>query len=363
MYRFPERKQKKLIESYKKVLSSLENSSSLSSQQKQSLMLKKRKLEEQLFPIFLNLAEVIINTRVLRNSKKVVGGSSIIEGYQEIFEDLTIHQVQQMFNYISKIDTSRKIFSILQKIQYISSQKHFHKFFRKNYMIISDDLDEDTGDLSPIDRMYFLNNPTEYFRSETTDKILDEVLGIDQDEEKEEDPPLFDVEVFEKMEKIIKFQFIRNSKGMLNKLHVINTYLYDMFVTYNEKLYLLRDTIVSNRKYNVKHNTFNGLKKQIRLILNDYVQSDPNIQIGDIQITYYVQLLLYIMISLGKLEVEMFTEEEIEKIKSQVKLFNLDVVRNYSIFEVQEETRKDFDSIFKNVISNDNNISLGEVMA
>jgi len=48
-----------------------------------------------------------------KDEKYFNSNTNLIEGDSQIFEDLVIHSVQQMFAYIDKIDLKRKLYSIL----------------------------------------------------------------------------------------------------------------------------------------------------------------------------------------------------------------------------------------------------------
>ncbi len=328
-----------LINKYQKLYSEYKRSPE---NRRRMLKIQIKKVEEQLFPIFFDLQSMIINSKVLRKSNKSVGGTSIIEGKQDIFEDLTLHQVQQMYQYLPKIDTSRKVFSILQKIQNISSQVHFHKYYQSNDILINDNNDEENEtDLSKIDRLYFLNNPHQYEVDEL--KLIYEQLGIENPLKKDKTiKNKLDTSIFGLMESIIRFQYIKNSKGMLNKLHVINTCLYERLNEFNNDFYKLKEVILKNRKYNVKLDIFKGLIKTVKIMVNDYVKNDPNIQIGNKQIEYYVSLLLYVMIVFGYFDIDKLNEQELEKVKNQKKLFDLKSLKISNLFDGTEISNKIF---------------------
>lgn len=76
----------------------------------------KKKIDDEFSQIYYdiyNLCSVIITTRVLSGKRFQYGSTGKIEGESSIVEDLILHSIQNVYIYIPKIDTSRKIYSII----------------------------------------------------------------------------------------------------------------------------------------------------------------------------------------------------------------------------------------------------------
>lgn len=375
-YIFPEEEQKGLIVKYKKYKQGLIEQIQNDNQLKIGLLTnRKDEIEAKLYVIMRSLQIVIINKKVMKKDEKYFNSkTNLIDGDQQIFEDLVIHSVQQMFAYIDKIDLKRKLYSILQKIQNKQSLIHYFKFYAvKNTIFITDnstEFEEDSDFEYMLDKLYYEKNKNthnDFFDELTQEQImemeLDEnsILNKKQLVQKETNIAnlkkisdmknycgntnwVYNFEIFEKVDKILKYGFCEDFKGILIKLYIINVLVYENIKRYNKNLNKFTILMESKTKYiKTKFNLKTGFEKIIKIFISDYLKKDPFIYIGFKAVSLYSSLILYLLLVENKIPTEQFTENEI---KSMANMRH--ELSDITQFLVQEEAKNKFD--FKTLV-------------
>ena len=88
---------------------------------------KYNQIMDRLYPILEFVQYTQINKKVVHlNSRMRTTYSKLQEGYGDYQEDLVLQQIEQMINYIPKIDTNKKISNILYVIQVQSTRIYFY---------------------------------------------------------------------------------------------------------------------------------------------------------------------------------------------------------------------------------------------
>lgn len=269
---------------------------------------------------------MIINYKVLKKRGNYQGGGGkVVEGYGYIFEDLVIHQVDQMFRYILKIDTNRKQYSILQKIQNSSSRVYFFSNYKDDSKnVIMPDNKELEDDYSMrneiIDEYYLKNNP--YNQVEEDYNNLLSQFDIKKEVVDDRKDWAVNKDIFDKIENLIIYGFIKSSRGLLRKIHIINVYMKNQIEVFNKDIFTFIEMVHANRKYNIRYGCKSGMDKIIQMILNEYTKNDPQIRMGKKQISIYSSLILYFLILDGKIDKNLLSKEEYQEIMEVTNYFN-----------------------------------------
>lgn len=292
-----------------------------------------------------SLQTVIINKKVMNYGRSSgISQMGIIDNDNQIFDDLVIHAVQQMFAYIDKLDLKRKLYSILQKIQNVSSQIHYFTYYQtKNIVLTADNNQDEDNDQDfeyVIDKLYYEKNTeisNNWVDKATSEQIMEmemdetSILNHWQDiEQKKQDAEcqkkIFELsklenpnknwvsnfEIFEKIDKILKFGFCSDFKGILIKLYIINVLVYESVSKYNDNFNMFNVLMETKIKYiKTKFNLKPGFEKIIKIFISEYLKDDPFILIGYKQISLYTSLLLYIMLIEKKIPPDNFTDSEL----------------------------------------------------
>ena len=286
----------------------------------------KKDLEEKLYKEFRTLQEMIVNYKVLKKRGNYQGGGGkVVEGYGHIFEDLVIHQVDQMFKYILKIDTNRKQYSILQKIQNSSSRVYFFSNYKddsKNIIIPDNKEIEDDYSMrnEVIDEYYYRVNPYNPLEEDYNNLLKQFDIKIEQVDDRKD--WVVNKEIFDRIEKLIIFGFIKSSRGLLRKIHIINVYMKNQIEVFNKDIFKFIEMVHANRKYNIRYGCKIGMDKIIQMILNEYTKNDPQIRMGKKQISIYSSLVLYFLILDGKIERNLLSDEEYMEIMEVTNYFS-----------------------------------------
>lgn len=299
---------------------------------------KLKKISERVYPLVKELQEMIINYKILRkNGRYYGGGTKVVEGMGQYFEDLSSHQVQQIFQYLHKVDTTRKVYSILSSIQDTSSRIYFYTFIKSDDINIGDDMyqDDDGPDsqdnISKIDKINFDMHKNQHNREqiemmiECFPELKHMSLLPEQKKIVKNKNWQSELEIFTIIEKIILFGYIKNDRGILMKLHMINLYFQGQIEDFDKSIFYFRDLMDKRKRYKKRLNLVTGIRKVVKLIIHEYIKDsqlyDDNILIGDKQINIYSNLLILVMIKKGKIEEDDLTEKQLKEIKSIKNIF------------------------------------------
>ncbi len=356
-YKFPEFKQKKLISQYLQIEKDIENTQDES--KLNLLKSKKKKIEDELYYIFYDLQTIIIGKKVMSTYNVSSSNPSImIDRDDDVFQDLVIHSIQQMFQYFDKIDLDRKLYSILCSIQNYSSRIHYFTFYSsKNTVIVDGTFGDEESDFdNRFDQIYFDNNKHLYEEDhdQMIDRQVEEFISerFGEDEELEIDIELKNeqwiqnFDIFKTIDFVLKFGFCKEFKGIYIKLHLINLLVYEQMKKFNKNMFLFEKFIQEKKKYNKKDFNFkNGLIKIIKFIMREYTLNDPSIMVGDKQIKLYTILLLYILLIKKQIPQNNFSKEEIELMQNMKHQLS-----DMSELMIEKETEQQID--FNNLIFN-----------
>lgn len=288
-----------------------------------------KEYERKLYIILSDLQSVIISKRVMHNSRKTVHDRSLIDNDEQIYDDLIIHSVQQMFQYLDKVDLDRKIYSIFQRIAHFSTQVHYFSYYQMKNVIVIDNncsnLDENQDFDYMTDKLYYEKNKNAHL--DHFDKLFDEQILEMQDSFDDTSDIILDDEclddnknwvknfdIFKTIDSILKFGFCnKDLKGILLKLYIINVLMYNQVFKFDTNMYVFNLFVSKKVKYIKKiFNLKNGFEKIIKMVIDDYIKKDPMILIGTKQMSLYQSLLLYILLLQKKISYQVFSQQEIQ---------------------------------------------------
>ena len=288
-----------------------------------------KEYERKLYIILSDLQSVIISKRVMHNSRKTVHDRSLIDNDEQIYDDLIIHSVQQMFQYLDKVDLDRKIYSIFQRIAHFSTQVHYFSYYQMKNVIVIDNncsnLDENQDFDYMTDKLYYEKNKNAHL--DHFDKLFDEQILEMQDSFDDTSDIILDDEclddnknwvknfdIFKTIDSILKFGFCnKDLKGILLKLYIINVLMYNQVFKFDTSMYVFNLFVSKKVKYIKKiFNLKNGFEKIIKMVIDDYIKKDPMILIGTKQMSLYQSLLLYILLLQKKISYQVFSQQEIQ---------------------------------------------------
>ncbi len=357
-YSFPEKDQKRMIREFLKIEEKMEQQGD-NTFRVNFLNKRKKDLEGKLFEIFHSLQTVIIGKRVMYNKYVPQKNPNIlINDDKDIFDDLVLHQIQQMFQFFEKIDLDRKLYSILSSIQNYSQRIHYFTFYqKKHYIVVDDTIDDEESDFeSKFDILTF---ETSKYISEDNIQSLTEQQIEEYIEEKFKTKKEITIDntytneywvdnfyIFDLIDNVLKFGFCKDFKGIYLKLYIINLLFYEQIRKFNKNIYLFVEFLDKKRRYNRKQfNMKNGLSKIVKLIIDEYTNDNPSIMMGDKQIKLYSILLLYIMLIKKQIPQCNFSVDELESMQNMKHQLS-------DITELLVSKEKEYDVDFNNLILN-----------